>query len=137
MKNTPRLIAMEELKRKAREKAAATAEAEARAAKLDLSFKRILRNVVKVTMSDKGSQTGHQLWHACGIVGRIHRKDAIGTRDGVVLISSRTAIYSPFIANHAQITYYDPETLQVTLPNMPLVSAPSPFPSPSCCSALS
>jgi hypothetical protein len=75
---------------------------------LQASYDRILRNVVKITLLDKGAMAGHQLWHGTGIVGRIHRKDAIGTKDGVVLVATRTALYNEFTARHCKVTFYDP-----------------------------
>ena len=56
---------------------------------IELSYTTILRNVVKITMHDHGANAGHPLWTGTGLLCRMHRKDAIGTKDGLTVISTR------------------------------------------------
>ena len=113
---------MEKLRAKAEEKRRAHEELESRRAALDRSLKMILASVVKINIMDKGIRSGHQLWSACGIVGRANRRDTPGIKDGMVLVTTRTALPNAFTANHALVTFYDSETLNPTLSSVPLDS---------------
>ncbi|GMI07430.1 hypothetical protein TrLO_g7592 [Triparma laevis f. longispina] len=99
---------MEALKQKALEKQQRVQEEERRKQQLESSRLACIASL---------------MWHACGIVVNLHRKDVPRLTihglhgkhtDGVVLITSREAVPNRFTANHCKLTYYDKVTKKVT-----------------------
>ncbi|GMH93586.1 hypothetical protein TrVE_jg6866 [Triparma verrucosa] len=111
---------MEALKQKALEKQLRVQEEERQKRELQQSYDACVASLVKITVFGKGAHAHDQMWHACGFVVNLHRKDVPRLTiphgkhtDGCVLVTSREAIPNRFTANHCKLTYYDKSTKEV------------------------
>ena len=111
---------MEELQRKVKEKKRQKELEVLRQKEIHDSLTACRTALVKITVYGKGAHAHDQMWHACGAVVRLHRKDVPRMTlphgkhtDGVVLLTSRKAVPNRFTGNHVQVTYYDAEQVRV------------------------